>query len=515
MTIYRSVFRTFFFSLFILAFIMRTEFVNNLSKDTVIEFCESEGLEATGSAKELRARFYKHMVAHPEFIPTGYLEFQKKIKEAKLDLKKLQVVQGTDGRPTTPQPNSDIESYFREESEGVVEVPTEESVLDNLHVNPVEQGVQNNMHTSSTEQDAHTFSDFVDDLKSALLGAIRGSGPSHVSRRDQFDSTSSKLSKAKQIRLFLQEAKSRGIIFRGTGKEDVKELFKKLKNLRKLFPIEDDDLADVFQELCTGAALRYCKTHPKECETLRSIAHNFITVFSPYTSQTQLKSDLYQRTQVSNERIDHYISIIKTMNEKLLHPLYDDELFEIIRDNLHGDYIQMIRNVRVRDLEQLAEVCREGEKLLDRERKYQPPPSRLLRQYVDPEESPQRRVAFENRDSSPHHNTVRSSAVTSTADKSKPSYRSNNSRNSPDAREKSNQSDKHRKHLICWNCREPGHTYYTCLDDRKLFCYNCGNPGVHTVKCSCQKERHLRNRSPTPTSRGFRSRSTSAENSSA
>lgn len=234
-------------------------------------------------------------------------------------------------------------------------------------------------------------------------------------------------SNAIAVKTFLKEARERKLRFGGNIKEDVREFFKKLEKLRKYFPLADDVMVTVFPDLLIGAAARFVDTHPELCVDWEETKALFLDVFSPFVSPNQLKADMHERTQVTHERIDYYVSLMKTMNERLPKPMSDDAFLEMIIENLTPEYTDMIRDKEVDSLEELAEICRNGEKIVERKKRYKPPPARLLKPLLNKydefstskrDESPRRdsyrredsprRSEYSRRDSSPYRQSENS-----------------------------------------------------------------------------------------------------------
>ena len=346
---------------------------------------------------------------------------------------------------------------------------------------------------------------FVDDLKTALLAVVNQNQPNRGS-----SSTQRNQNERKNLRFFLLEVRARNLTFGGEPHEDVAYFFKKLEEIRTLFPMTDQEMIDILPELCTGAAKRFVKNNPKECEFWETTKTLFRQIFPLRLLKNQVKADMFERRQNEGETIDYYISIIKHMNGKLTKPMSDKELlFDIILDNLTPSYHKMIKGMYINSLEQLAHVCRKGEELKLKKDLYKPPPSRLLDPYPDP-------------DSKYRHHVSRYEGFNYS--KSRSPENNNNSGTSPNRYrfESPNRHHKFGKNLKaseievnetkverpqnktkrCFNCDKPGHGYQICLEEPKKFCFDCGKKETFTLHCPCKKDRFSwRNRSPSPKSR--------------
>lgn len=194
-------------------------------------------------------------------------------------------------------------------------------------------------------------------------------------------------------------------------------------------------------------------------------------------SQIQLHADMLQRTQLPGEKID--ISIIKTLNNKLPPPLSDRSLLEIVLHNLNLEYAQAIKGLRVRTIEDLAEIGREEEHFNAHMSRLKSPPRRLLE---DPELGG---PILSSNNSGPSSYLQVSRAL-----KYQSSSVVDSCGKTPNSEAKSSPLvSSRRDSRQCWDCRTKGHSYFVCRSKPTVFCHNCGKEEVFTLNCDCSPRR--------------------------
>lgn len=46
-----------------------------------------------------------------------------------------------------------------------------------------------------------------------------------------------------------------------------------------------------------------------------------------------------------------------------------------------------------------------------------------------------------------------------------------------------------KQNIKCWNCEKDGHTYFDCMEHRRIFCYGCGAKDIYKPNCTkCAKK---------------------------
>lgn len=504
---------------------VQQKFLKTIRKPALIEICKDNGLDETGKVKELRARILDFWVKTTGFQPPNYREFLN--TSGPVDVK-------------SPNPEQNLLDYFAKSSDEDEGSENDSAIATSNK--SIGKGTTNNLPSlqipqqhfatgSGTQNPVMVNQQFITDLTVALATAMQAV----QTQQPTASSPKKKKKKApfKERRSFRQEAKSRGLIYHGYDSEDVKDFLERIERLRRCYELEDDDMVEVFSEVLEANAYRFWKTALRDLTEWSEVKSQFTTAFWKYKSATKMKSEILQRTQIKGEKIDVFISVVQNMNTKLETAIPDNEIFTIIQDNLHPDYLDLIQGKRIYGLEHLRDICREGEKFLEKSSSYVPPPSELLQaerradkrnKVTEGNASIKHAVSFDDRrDNSPH--LAASTVSPNASPKRYSSSRSNRSKTPPRKTMSPNRGqvasanvERSRKerwesrnfspNLTCYNCNEKGHSFYACEKSPTRFCYNCGTKGVLTRNCHCKNRSGHSRRTSSPSPRPW-SRSSS------
>lgn len=305
--------------------------------------------------------------------------------------------------------------------------------------------------------------------------------------------------------LFLQECSRRHLKFSGERSENISSFLRSFNKAAELFNFKDEDKLKCLPELLQGNAAVWYKVNKNKFLSWVTLVKELNDVYGKFHSEKQAKLDLLQRTQVYQESIDHFVSCLQDLNNKLCVPLSDSELLSLTLENIHPDYMDVFLMRTPQTIEELKREGREAEVRKYRKKSYRPPPSRLL---VDDEFGD---LSTPNKDikSTPSNVTpprfgarVRTTASQVQDEVSVPDTQVNVNEidnelevlavNKPTSTYKSESGSN--VVVTCWNCRVTGHRYSDCREPRQVFCYRCGRPNVYSPDCTC-KQNTKKNRS--------------------
>lgn len=159
--------------------------------------------------------------------------------------------------------------------------------------------------------------------------------------------------------------------------------------------------------------------------------------------------DIRRRRQKPNESFDDYFDIISSMIDKLKSPISDHDLCETILRNLKTEIRHELLHIDISSVSQLRKEVRKHEK--------------FIKDFhaLEYKKTNKGRVAEIN------------SEQIHTLDGTD---------------EDSNNICAVQHALICWNCDKPDHTYFDCMEQRRVFCYGCGAKDVYKPTCpKCSK----------------------------
>lgn len=240
---------------------------------------------------------------------------------------------------------------------------------------------------------------------------------------------------------FQKECSRRNIRFGGESNERLDVFLRDLATVRRLFPLDEAELLDVFPLLLTGAAASYFEANRHRLLTWQACEDQLKQVYLPTDYEHLMCRDIFLRTQLPDEKIDHFLSILENVNNMLQVPHLEVDLVGIAVHNLHPTYRQAVAGKTFRTMQDLATCCRQVENAQSLAKQYEPPPSRLL---TDPMFAPHRTKMAASKPSQPLQ--LKTSA-------------NNTSQNVKPVVPSAGPS-------VCFSCRLPGHMARECPKNR-------------------------------------------------
>lgn len=294
---------------------------------------------------------------------------------------------------------------------------------------------------------------------------------------------------------FLQECNRRKLHFSGDREEDVNLFLQNFDKVADLFAISDDNKRKFLPELLRGNAAVWHRSNSTQWNTWSELVHALETVYCKFESDIQRKIDLLQRTQAHLETMDHFTASVKSLNTKLKKPLTDDELLELIKQNIHPDYVDFIYNKNPSTLQELEKLAREFEKRKNLKKAYRPPPGKLLTDEEFGDLSLHKKESTSG-NFTPNKNFYKTkTAATQIECGTIPRIEEGQqivfttpvrttSTSPVPASTQSTQTGSINK-ICCYNCKQLGHVFQNCRLPRRIFCYHCGKDDVFSPDCDC------------------------------
>lgn len=177
---------------------------------------------------------------------------------------------------------------------------------------------------------------------------------------------------------FQKECFRRNLRFSGESNDRFDVFLRDLAKVRRLFPLDDNELFVVFPLLLTGAAESYFEANHHRFPTWQACENQMKEVYLLPNYDFLMRRDLFLRTQCPDEKIDHYLSILENVNNVLQQPHTEEDLVGIAVHNLHPIYRHAVAGKTFQTIQDLARYCRQVENAESLANQYQPPPSRLL-----------------------------------------------------------------------------------------------------------------------------------------
>ncbi|KAI8128794.1 hypothetical protein CVS40_1659 [Lucilia cuprina] len=213
------------------------------------------------------------------------------------------------------------------------------------------------------------------------------------------------------------------------------------------FDILCDHISILFDAKANDWFWRYHQTvpqikWPELCAALRK-------QYKDSRTDVDYREMIRDRKQRVGETFDSFYEAIVDIADRLCEPLSEKVLVEILRRNLLNEIQHEILNIKIETVSDLRDICRRREFFMQdigRKQSFQKLSNRKYLSEFDSEDL----EALPNEDLS---------AIA----------------------------------LICWNCRQSGHRYQDCLQERRIFCYGCGAVNIYKPQCpDCNSPKNLR-----------------------
>lgn len=257
------------------------------------------------------------------------------------------------------------------------------------------------------------------------------------------------------------------IHFSGDKHSDLSSFLERIDELCVSRHVSKKELFESATELFSGNALIWFRSIRNTINDWDSLINLMKREFLPSDYVDCVWEQIRDRIQADGEPVHIYIASMENLFARLGHFVAESTKLKYIKRNLLPFYITQLALMPVTSVADLLHYC----KKLDE--------AEMLKRN-------QNSSQFCTLDSKSTKGKYFDQCTTRTYSKSnfnvntdKPSTSDSVKRNSP----KINAQQR----VICWNCREPNHTYRYCYAKASKFCYRCGNPNVTIRECSCSK----------------------------
>lgn len=249
----------------------------------------------------------------------------------------------------------------------------------------------------------------------------------------------------------------------GANGIDAEDFLFRVERQAQLYGVSERALAIGIGELLQGRAVQWYWNFQREHENAsweqlkaafrRRYGFNQNTDF-------EIRARIEARKQSSGERFNDFCQDVESMALRLVHRMQQNELIEVLRRNMCMPLRKALWRERTNTVDELVRLCTEYEQFFMNE---EPPP----------EPRPNRRVSELVQDEPQWHSHV---------------HQNHHSQSEADAQwlEAIQTSTNRNELMVCWNCKDLGHTFAQCKRQRNsVFCYSCGMSGV--LKSDCPK----------------------------
>lgn len=158
--------------------------------------------------------------------------------------------------------------------------------------------------------------------------------------------------------------------------------------------------------------------------------------------------DVRKRKQKHNESFDEYLDLISTLTDRLKTPISDRDLCEILIRNLKAEIRHELLHLEITSVSQLRREVRKHEKFM-----------KDLHTYETRKTNKGCIAKIDNEEKEFDTLTIQ------------------------------NELCAIKQNIKCWNCEKDGHTYFDCMEHRRIFCYGCGAKDIYKPNCTkCAKK---------------------------
>lgn len=281
-----------------------------------------------------------------------------------------------------------------------------------------------------------------------------------------------------QQRFGLSQIISRWTVRFGGNRKDlpIDEFIFRVEYLAEADMIPLNSLVGCLHHLLVGSATDFYwilrRKYPNA--TWLQLKNSLKAHFAKHENDFEIRNLIMNRRQGAKEEFEDYCLAVECLAARLNRPMADDEIVEIMRENMSSRLQDRLLLVYTPTVDVLKATCKRFERLwassTDRTKDH-------------------RFHAMVNEIDFPHddlmngrYNGGSSQMMTMPVEDDRhrliPFELSALGQNLPVVGQPN-------EYVICWNCRDIGHTYVDCLaNERRIFCFGCGESNVIKPRCA-------------------------------
>lgn len=232
--------------------------------------------------------------------------------------------------------------------------------------------------------------------------------------------------------------------------ENLLDFMQRVQEFAEADFVEDEDLLRCGIYLLTGDALTWYRANYRRFRRFSELMDEYSRILLSPNHDFEIKRQIQNRIQGPTEPFSVFWAHIELLCSKLAIEMSENEKMWILRENMRPEYEARIDLRRIRDINELAEECRQVELSLERVRRFQERVNLTPRQGQGQVQS--RRTE-----------TTQNSGTGENVQRGRPG---------PSG-------------YKCFNCGKGGHRLSDCPQPRSSepFCGKCGRRGVKTFQC--------------------------------
>lgn len=244
---------------------------------------------------------------------------------------------------------------------------------------------------------------------------------------------------------------------------DAEDFLFRVERQAQLYGVSERALSIGIGELLQGRVVQWYWNFQREYAnaTWDQLKEAFLRRFGlNQNTDFEIRARIEARKQKPGERFCEFCQDIESLALRLLHKMLTKELVEVLRRNMCLPLRRALWRVRTDTVDELISMCKEYEHLfMNEESRWQsagPKGNRHVNELM--QDTVQWNPYAQYRMSQPDHETPFLEAMQSGANRN--------------------------EMMICWNCKDLGHTFTQCPRQRNhIFCFSCGMSGVLKAEC--------------------------------
>lgn len=180
-----------------------------------------------------------------------------------------------------------------------------------------------------------------------------------------------------------EEARLRGLTndigrwnlrFDGDEGEGVNLFLERADAFKEYKRVSDEEMWGLVPEMIGMKVTQWLRANLFSISSWGEFKREIRRAYLPVGYDIRLKKDMFARTQGEGERVNEYITVLRTMNARLENSLEEGELLSLALDNLHPFYLTKITSLSIHSFTELVSVGAEIEARQERCKLYRPPP---------------------------------------------------------------------------------------------------------------------------------------------
>lgn len=231
--------------------------------------------------------------------------------------------------------------------------------------------------------------------------------------------------------------------------------------LCRSYEIEKEELKPHAHLLFTGDAYTWYTTYVDRFNTWEALLYYLTMRYDNPNRDRFIKEEMRNRKQKPNELFSAFLTDLDSLQQRLIHPMSEFEKFELVVENMKMSYKRRLALEDIHSIEDLAQKCYRFDAL---EQSLFNPRSRGINQEVHAVVVEEDELSDGENINVIDTNVVRKANVTKARNPVMPRNQEVNVK-------------------FCWNCRNEGHFWRFCPQEKQVFCHVCGYTGRVVANC--------------------------------